>query len=64
MSRYKQEEKGTDSDLTMYVLKDVSKNRVWHEQFYSWRAAKECIDSYKEKGIEGNWEIDTIYPKN
>lgn len=60
MARYKEEKE----EHIMYVLKDTKNNKVWHEQFYTWIDAKRCIDSYAEKGIIGNWEIETVYPKN
>ena len=61
MSRKQQDEV---EEVIMYILKDISKNRVWHEQFYSWKAAEECIQSYKDRGIEGGWKIEAVYPKN
>ena len=53
-----------NDEYPVYVLKDISRNRVWHEQFSSHAQAKAKIDyERKEHGLEGNWEIEVIYPR-
>lgn len=57
-------EEAKKEEYPVYILKDISKNRVWHEQFSSRAQAQAKIDyERKEHGLNGNWVIDVIYPK-
>lgn len=51
-------------DVIKYVLKNIKRNTVWHEQFYSRESAQGFLDHKKSKNIDiTGWEIIVVYPK-
>ncbi len=46
-----------------FVLKDIKRGVVWHEQFKSREMAQGCIDYHQSIGENGNWEIIEVGTK-
>lgn len=58
-------EKQQQDDVVKYVLKNIKRNTVWHEQFYSRKDAQGFLDYKKSENVDvSGWEIITIYPKD
>lgn len=51
-------------DVVKYVLKNIKRNTVWHEQFYTRQDAQGFLDYKKSQNIDiKDWEIIVVYPK-